>query len=74
MLNELQNKIKFYSLCYANKKIKVNGDILEAIVGQSKCYKYFIRMDIFINMDMFGKRPLCNASRILNLNHHSNLF
>jgi hypothetical protein len=42
MLNELQNKIIFYSLCYANKKITGNSEILEAIVGQSKCYNILL--------------------------------
>ncbi len=37
MLYKLQNKIKFYSLCYANKKIIEHGDILVAIAGQSNC-------------------------------------
>jgi hypothetical protein len=42
MLNEFQNKFSFYSLCYANKKIKVNGEILEAIAGQSNCHNILL--------------------------------
>ena len=56
MLNELQNKISFHSLCYANKKIKVNGEILEAIVGQSNCYNILLEWIYLLTWIYSGKK------------------
>ena len=53
MLNELQNKISFHSLCYANKKTKVNGEILEAIAGQSNCNNILLTW-VYSEKDLFA--------------------